>query len=362
MYLIKEGDIRMIKNKIIRKLIFFTCLLASTQVQVWAGGIGYDSNPSSMAGTLVVYNTTTPKIVVERSPYGGGLCELTSGTSVANGYRTASAKWRNPNIAGTITNGGYTYEIQRTNIPGIGVIARMEATFVENQLDTAKVPISQLYQTITSSVNAGAASVHFGRKYWALVLIPGEPIVPGSYSLGQSETMVDVWCQANDASNDAHGGGYLTGVVEIKVPTCALGADVSSPITMDLGQHQWAEINSLSVGSNFGSVSKSVTLECQAGTWPKLTVSDKNNNNNHSMIVGLTDPSAETTAQGVGVQIFLNNQSTPQQLATKVNLVSDRLTKDITISLPLQFKYVKTSETVSPGEANAIIDMSFEYN
>lgn len=334
-------------------------LLFIFSIPSWAAGVGSDANPSSIGTTFTALYSPTPKIITSKTPYGGMLCSLNSNT---NGFTTALAKWRNPNIAGTINSDGYTYEIQRSNIPGIGVIARMEATFTENQLNSAKQVIGSTYQTIISSVSTGANKVYFGKKYWALVTIPGEVLVPGTYSLSQADTMVDVWCQAINSNNDAHGGGYLTGTIVINAPTCSLGSDVSSVITLDLGKYQWADVRRLSVGNNFGSVSKSLSMQCQAGSWPKLTVSDKNDGSNNSTTISLTDPSASSTAQGVGVQLFLNNQSTPQQLATKVNLAPAQLTKDTTIDLPLEFKYIKTSSTVSTGQANAIVDLMFTYD
>ncbi len=344
-------------NRVIYKL--WCSLLFVFSIHSWAAGVGSDANPSSIATTFTAFYSPTPKIIASRTPYGGIVCSLNSST---NGFTKALAKWRNPNIVGTINSDGYTYEIQRTNISGIGVVARMGAQYSESSYAAANTVIGAEYNTITATTSPGAQNVVFGRKYWALVTIPGEPLIPGTYSLGQTETMVDVWCQAVNSSNDTHGGGYLTGTIVINAPTCSLGSDVSSVITLELGQYQWADVRKINVGTNFGSVSKSLTMQCQAGSWPKLTVSDKNDNSNSSTTISLTNPSSSTTAQGVGVQLFINNQSTPQQLATKVNLAPAQLTKDTAIELPLQFKYIKTSNTVSTGEANAIVDLTFTYD
>ncbi|AWM79863.1 hypothetical protein DKL61_05530 [Gammaproteobacteria bacterium ESL0073] len=345
------------KNRTINKLL--GSLLFFFSIHSWAAGVGSDANPSSIGTTFTAFYSPTPQVIASRTPYGGRVCSLSSST---NGFTSASAKWRSPNIAGTMSYDGYTYEIQRTNISGIGAIVRLGAQFTNSSYAQANTVIGSQYKTITATTSSGAQNVFFGIKYWALVTIPGEPLVPGTYSLSQSETMVDVWCQAVTSNNDAHGGGYMSGTIVINAPTCSLGSDISSIITLDLGQHQWIDVRNLSVGSNFGSVSKSLSMQCQAGAWPKLLVSDKNNNNNHSTIVSLTNPSASSTAQGVGVQLFINNQSTPQQLATKVSLAPAKLTKETTIELPLQFKYIKTSESVSTGEANAIIELTFTYD
>lgn len=349
----------MIKNNtIIATLLVYLLLIPN--FSTWAAGIGNDANPSSMAATLNAFYLPTPMIFATRQPYGGNICTLDSNTGT-NGFKSASAKWRNPSIAGTI-NLGESYEIQRTNISGIGVIARLGAQFDDQSRAPAGTIVGDQYRTITQTVNSGAKSVIFGNKYWGLVTIPGEPLIPGTYNLGQAETMVDVWCQSVDGSNDAHGGGYLSGTVVINAPTCYLGPEVASIMTLNLGNYGWSDVRNLSVGSNFGSAAKLLTMECKEGSWPKVTVSDKNNSNNSSTIVSLTNPDSASTAQGVGVQIFLNNQSIAQQLATKINLTSSKLTEDKTINLPIEFKYIKTSETISTGEANAIVDLTFTYD
>lgn len=345
------------RNKIISGLL--ASVLSLCSISSWGAGVGDDDNPSSISATFKAFNSPTPQIITTRTPYGGRLCTL---SSEKNGFKAALAKWRSPNIAGSISDGGYTYEIQRTNIPGVGAIARLEGIFIENQLGKATQVIGAIYKPITATVSSGAKAVFFGSKYWALVSIPGEPMVPGSYNLGKAETMVDVWCQAIDASNDTHGGGSLTGTVVINAPTCSLSSDVSSVMTLDLGQYQWIDVRNLSVGSNFGSVYKTLSMQCDAGTWPKLTISDKNDNSNNSTIISLTNPSASTTAKGVGVQVFINNQSIAQPLASKVNLTPNQLNKETQVDLPLQFKYIKTSDPVSAGEANAIVDLTFTYD
>lgn len=325
----------------------------------WAAGTGSDANPSSISATFTAFYSPTPTILVTRTPYGGLVCSLSSAT---NGFTSASAKWRSPNIAGTISSDGYTYEIQRTNISGVGLIARFGAQFDSQSPVAANTVIRSQYNTITATTSSGAKEVSLGRKYWALVSIPGEPLIPGTYSLGQAETMVDVWCKAANAGNDTHGGGYVSGTVVINSPTCYFGSDVSSVTTINMGQYQWSEVRNLNVGSSFGSASKNLSMECQAGSWPKVTISDKNNNNNSSSIISLTNPNASSTAKGIGVQIFINNQSVAQQLAKNINLTPSKLTTNETINLPVEFKYIKTSDTISTGEANAIVDLTFTYD
>lgn len=341
-----------------RIIALLVSLYAIFSTSAWAAGVGSDNNASSIGVTFTAFYSTTPSLLTSREPYGGTVCSL---SSASNGFTSASAKWRTPNIAGTISTGGYTYEIQRTNISGIGAIARMSAQFDGGPVD-AKTVIGSQYKTFTTTTSSGAKEVNFGYKYWALVTIPGEPLVPGTYSLGRAQTMVDVWCKAKTSSNDTHGGGYLSGTIVINSPTCYFGSDISSVTTLNLGEFQWSNLRNLATGSNFGSVTKSLSMECQAGSWPKVTISDKNNNNNSSTIISLTNPTASSTAQGVGVQLFINNQATPQKLATKINLAPSKLTSKQTIDLPLEFKYIKTSDTLSTGEANAIVDLTFTYD
>lgn len=335
------------------------CAISFTPFLSWAVSEGYDANPSMLSSTFKGFYSPIPKVIQSTSPYGGQICHT---TETAQGYIAAKAKWRNPNIVGSISVGNYTYPVQKTNISGIGIIARLSGTFVYNDRPTASIVIGDTYQTITSSATSGSASVYFGNKYWALVSIPSEPLIPGSYTIDPTTTAVDVACEAIDSSNNANGAGYARGTVVIQAPTCYLGDSVSSIVNLNLGDYDWGKVKGLSVGSNFGSVSKTLTMQCQSSSWPKVTVTDKNNTANNSNIISLTDPSASTTAQGVGMQIFLNNQSQPQQLTTKFNLTSSKLTQDKTISLPIEFKYIKTSDAVTLGQANAIVDLTFTYD
>ena len=346
----------MIKNTKITQLILGLLPIFSTTV--WSTGVGYDANPTSITTSATAFSASTPTLLATANPSGGTLCSLSSS---ADGFKSASAKWRNPNVAGTFSSGGYTYQIQRTNISGIGVVARLGATFDSGASTNTAQTIGPEYKTIATTAT-GSSQVNFGDRYWGLVTIPGEKLVPGTYSLGEAETMVDVWCQASDASNDTHGGGYLTGKLLIDAPTCSFVSDVSSVMNVDLGKYLWVDVRNLSVGNNFGSATKPLSMECQAGTWPKLTITDKNNSSNSTSIISLTSPTASTTAKGIGVQIFINNQSTAQRLATQINLTPSTLASSQTIDLPIEFKYIKTSKTFSSGEANAIVDLTFTYD
>ncbi|WP_392551455.1 fimbrial protein [Orbus wheelerorum] len=333
-------------------------LLAVFSVPMPAAGVGYDSNPSSITTQVTAFYAPTPTLLASVTPSGGQACSL---SSAENGFTSVSSKWRSPSIAGTFSSGGYTYQIQRTNISGVGVVARLGATFDGGANSSLAQVIGPEYKTIATT-GVSSAQVDLGDKYWGLVTIPGDPLIPGTYELGQAETMTDVWCQSDDASNDSHGGSYLSGQVVIDSPTCYFGPEVSSVINIDLGQHLMADVRSLGVNRNFGSATKSLSMACQAGSWPKLTISDKNNSSNNSDIITLTDPSGARTAQGFGVQVFLNNQSTAQKLATQLNLTPSALSSDSTINLPIEFKYIKTSTEFSSGEANAIVDFTFTYN
>ncbi|WP_392564013.1 hypothetical protein RHO13_12675 [Orbus wheelerorum] len=333
-------------------------LLAVFSGPVLAAGMGYDSNPSSITTKVTAFYIPTPTLLASVTPSGGQVCSL---SSADNGFTSVSSKWRSPSIAGTFSSGGYTYQIQRTNISGVGVVARLSTTFDGGSSSSLAQVIGPEYQTIATT-GTGSAQVNLGDKYWGLVTIPGEPLIPGTYELGQAETMTDVWCQSDDAGNDAHGGSYLTGQVVIDSPTCYFGPDVSSVINIDLGQHLMADVRSLSKSSTFGSATKSLTMACQAGSWPKLTITDKNNSSNNSDIITLSNPTDARTAKGFGVKVFLNNQSTAQKLATQLNLTPSALSSDSTINLPIEFKYVKTDQTFSSGEANAIVDFTFTYD
>lgn len=139
--------------------------------------------------------------------------------------------------------------------------------------------------------------------------------------------------------------------------------------TLQMGTYTRQRFSSMTVGDNIEPGNTvNISLNCNKNVTPFVTISDNNNLNNESNIISLTAPNATTTAQGVGYQAFFkdNVQSLGPKSANKGNKGQFQINPPTTtdnqlVPMALQFKYVKTGNTVKAGDANAAVTLTFSY-
>lgn len=253
---------------------------------------------------------------------------------------------------------GSTYSIFSSGIPGIGWI--MGAKDTNAPLWT---PLTNLETTVYPYTSGQTGSITLGaRMRFAFVKLPGSINLGANYFPKQK--IADFKCY--------RGGNIYTALANIYINTsiinvAALSCKVTTPknVSIPLGTHSSSDLPP--VNGNFGSFSSNVELECQSGVTPWMTISDASNSANLSNIIEL---SPDSTATGVGVQVFYNNESSARFLGTdsssKGNLnqfqVGNKtVSSDQVVNIPLNFKYIRTLDTVTPGNANAAATVTFSY-
>ncbi|EDN7225499.1 fimbrial protein [Salmonella enterica subsp. enterica] len=133
---------------------------------------------------------------------------------------------------------------------------------------------------------------------------------------------------------------------------------ISNDISVSLGNHKKIEF------SGPGTTTKwtyfSVSLQCDTGTNISMTVNATPENLGDSGIIKLD--SGEDVAQGIGIQLFIQNidgTDSPVNLNNLINYGKSLVNGVKTINF--QARYYQTSQTVTPGVANATVTFTMTY-
>ncbi|WP_145525818.1 fimbrial protein [Yersinia rohdei] len=252
---------------------------------------------------------------------------------------------------------GVTYTIFSSNIDGIGWVmgAKDTAAPAWAPLTSAEVVVYP-FGSKTEPVNNLGANIRF-----AFVKIPG--FLPNGTNTFTGQKIANFNCYLNNALVQSSSIRVNTTAIIVAALSCEVNTAKNVPIP--LGAFMTNDLPAIS--KNFGDFSTNVELSCDSGVVPWMTISDASNSSNTSNIIQL---SPDSTAAGVGVQVFYNNQATAKPLgldtSSKGNLNqfqvgSKTSSSGQAVSIPLRFKYIRTEETVTPGDANAAATVTFSY-
>lgn len=274
-------------------------------------------------------------------------------------WRRSSIISSQPSSGYTTTINGSTYTIYTTNIPGIGWImgvrdpnAPLWTPLTNSELQIYPYPGGP----VSDSYNLGA-NVQF-----AFVKLPGSLAV-GTNTFPRQQ-IATVYCYPND-SNPRESANIYVDTTQIKVQALACQVTTAKNVAIPLGEFTLNQLPP--VNGNFGEFSSTVELSCDSGLTPWMTISDASNAGNTSNVIKL---SPDSTASGVGVQVFYNNQTVAKSLgmdtSSKGNPNQFQINNKTTsngqhVSVPLQFKYIRTEQVVKPGDANAAATITFSY-
>ncbi|MGO2333423.1 fimbrial protein [Providencia sp.] len=256
---------------------------------------------------------------------------------------------------------GVTYTIFSSNMPGVGWIMGSKDTNAP-----AWTPLTQNETQVYPFSGGGTGgSTSFGANIrFAFVKLPMD-LSPGSNTF-PSQKIADFRC---------YQGSSLIRTASINVNTTninvlALSCEVTSAKSVSIplgGANGFSTAELPPVNGNFGDYSTDVTLRCDSGVVPWMTLTDASNVGNTSNIIGL---SPSSTASGVGVQVFYNNESTAKSLgidsASKGNPNQFQVGNKSTgngqmVTISLNFKYIRMQESVTPGDANATASVTLSY-
>ncbi|WP_025378998.1 fimbrial protein [Yersinia hibernica] len=252
---------------------------------------------------------------------------------------------------------GTTYTIFSTNMNGIGWIMGAKDTAAPSWTPlTSSETTVYPYPGHSSAVNNLGANIQF-----AFVKLPG--YLSLGANIFPAQKIADFNCYFNGTFIQSSSINVNTATINIAALSCKVTTAKNVPIP--LGIFMTSDLPA--VGRNFGNYNTEVQLNCDSGVTPWMTISDASNANNTSNIIEL---SPDSTASGIGVQVFYNNQTTAKSLGMDTSSkdnpnqfqVNNKTTSNgQTVSIPLQFKYIRTEESVTAGDANATATVTFSY-
>ncbi|MDB1124355.1 fimbrial protein [Vibrio algarum] len=144
--------------------------------------------------------------------------------------------------------------------------------------------------------------------------------------------------------------------ISISRPTCRFDTnDVTQTVTLPTV----APRDFTGVGSTTGPSHFSIKLNCDAKVTLSANMTDANFTANVSDALTLN---SNSTASGVGIQVFLDNKSTPVTYGVnKWYIDGSASAAATTYTIPFLAKYVQTKSTIGPGSVYAQAIISFFY-
>ncbi|VXD00400.1 conserved exported hypothetical protein [Enterobacterales bacterium 8AC] len=258
----------------------------------------------------------------------------------------------------TTTISGTTYTIFTSTVPGIGWI--MGARDTKAALWTPLTNSSTQVYPFSGGPTGGSTSLGANVQF-AFVKLPGH-LLTGANTF-PAQKIATFSCFQNGVLKQT--ADISLNASQINVQALACQVTTAKNVAIPLGEFTLDQLPP--VNGNFGEYSSTVELSCDSGVTPWMTISDASNAGNTSNVIKL---SPDSTASGVGVQVFYNNQPMAKLLgldsSSKGNPNQFQVNNKTTgngqyVSVPLQFKYIRTEQVVTPGDANAAATVTFSY-
>lgn len=253
--------------------------------------------------------------------------------------------------AGYYSEGGRTYTVYNTSIPGIGFV-------VQSRKDApGKVSaIVSLTGTGKQEVDSGwiTANVNVIITTWVR-LIKTARLTAASYTLG-STTFVNYAVSTNWANGS--GSVYMNGsTLSLQNTSCTVN---TQNISVSLPAINTAQLPALS--STTGSTPFSILLNCPSTQNVYMTLTDNSNPLRTSSIIGL-EPSG-STASGIGIQVLRNGSPVllgpDSSTAGNTNQFVIGRNQLGTVTIPLSAQYIRTG-TVQGGKVKAVATFTMSY-
>ncbi len=153
------------------------------------------------------------------------------------------------------------------------------------------------------------------------------------------------------------------GTIKVTTRGCKVTSGANQAVTLPtLVSHSLRSVGAVSDAS----ASFSISVNCDANVGLYATLTDASDPTNTSDTLKL---SGDSTATGVGIQMFRSGQTTALGLGpdssakgnTNQWYVGGTSASSGTISIPMAAKYVKTEPTIKPGSVSARGTITFSY-
>ncbi|WP_265494863.1 fimbrial protein [Providencia heimbachae] len=255
----------------------------------------------------------------------------------------------------TTSLGGTNYRIFSTNIPSVGWIMGAKDTNNPNW-----TPLTNAETTVYPFSGSSSQAQTLGAMIqFAFVKLPGSLESGTNTFAGQK--IADFKCYQNATLVQT---GYIyVNTTAINVSALSCQVESSPSVSIPLGEYITTDLPA--VNETFGSYTTTVELKCDSNVVPWMTITDASNASNTTNQLKLT---ADSTAKGVGVQVFYNNiaktfgpDSSAKGNTNQFSIGSKTTTTGQKITIPLNFKYIRTQTAVTPGTANAAATVTFSY-
>ncbi|MDB1123993.1 fimbrial protein [Vibrio algarum] len=188
-------------------------------------------------------------------------------------------------------------------------------------------------------------------------------ILPGVYTLARRQVSRAAVSEQKDVFEE-HSGipVYYNGhTFTVTGNTCTIDAnDKNQTVTLASA----TEGNFNGVGSKVGSQPFSIKVQCGAGITLSAIMTDVNLPTNNTDILTLDDSS---TATGVGLQIYANNNANPVTFSMGLDaknvwsIGGSTTAQATTYNIPFTANYIQTEADITPGSVNAMSMISLTY-
>jgi type 1 fimbria pilin len=255
----------------------------------------------------------------------------------------------------TYTEGGISYPIFATSVPGIGIIIGIKATSAANYTPVTR-PITNFYPNPTPSWGMGI-SLH------AKLIVTGR-LATGVYPIA-SQNLVRVYANGPEGSNTAAKESILTlnaTTVTITARTCEMvGAASRSVPLLPVSKNQFS-----GVGTTAGAPADFLlTTRCGDGVKLYATMTDGSDAGNTGNTL---KPAEGTTASGVGVQIVRDGlpisfgpDSSASGNINQWYIGTANSGGSEVFTIPLKARYVQTEQNMVAGSVKARATVTFSY-
>lgn len=253
-------------------------------------------------------------------------------------------KWDSFQINHIMSGSSLGNKIYATNLPGIGIRISWKGNGAYYGLTSYLAGPSST--TVTVENDTTGAYVHIGGDYLSVQV---ELISTGG-AVPAGVLNYDVQSAFQAISNNVLPIANLNVQGTIVAPGCSVE---SNNINVPLGDYLTTQFNSIGSVTQYKPLN--VVLNCNNGT--KLNAKINADAENSALgTIKLTQASGSAT--GVGVQI-LDTASNPVRLNEK--FLVDTISSNGQYNINWKARYIKTSETITPGIANATATLTLTY-
>ncbi|PXX49931.1 type 1 fimbria pilin [Aquitalea magnusonii] len=253
--------------------------------------------------------------------------------------------------SGTYNEGGLSFTVYNTTVPGIGYIIKTSGNAAGTSISPTALSgynaqtLASGYVTANVTINL-TVSVRF---------IKTASLTAASYTLPKTTL---VFFSIVTPTNTAVGYVYMNGSsVTVPIATCTVS---TQSIPVSLPSINTAVLPSLNATA--GSTPFNVTLNCPASRNVYMTLTDNSNPGRTTSIIGLAG--SGSTASGIGIQVLRNGNPVllgPDSSAagnTNQFLIGTNLLGNVTI--PFTARYIRTG-AVQGGTVKAVATFTLSY-